>query len=79
MQIPNGLYSISIEIKDGKRGHATGVVVLCDGRNAVRTSFGTHPAPLLAIRAPVSPQFSGLTASALGGKCPAGSFWQRGG
>ena len=32
MQIPNGLYSISIEMKEGKRGHATGVVVLCDGR-----------------------------------------------
>src|SRR6266478_8492638 len=32
MEVKNGLYSISIEMRDGKRGHATGVIVLCDGR-----------------------------------------------
>jgi len=32
MSVKNGLYSISIEMRDGKRGHATGVIVLCDGR-----------------------------------------------
>jgi hypothetical protein len=32
MQIKNGLYSIRIEMRDGKRGHATGVVILYDGR-----------------------------------------------
>jgi hypothetical protein len=32
MEVKNGLYSTSIEIRDGKRGHATGVIVLCDGR-----------------------------------------------
>jgi len=31
MEVKNGLYSISIEMRDGKRGHATGVIVLCDG------------------------------------------------
>jgi hypothetical protein len=30
--VKNGLYSISIEMKDGGRGHATGVVVLLDGQ-----------------------------------------------
>lgn len=30
--VRNGLYSISIEMRDGKRGRATGVLVLCDGR-----------------------------------------------
>ena len=30
--VMNGLYTISVEMRDGKRGHATGVVVLCDGR-----------------------------------------------
>ena len=32
MEVKNGLYSISIEMRDGKRGYATGVIVLCDGR-----------------------------------------------
>src|SRR5258706_11296411 len=32
MEVKNGLYSVSIEMRDGKRGHATGVIVLCDGR-----------------------------------------------
>ena len=30
--ITNGLYTISVEMQEGKRGHATGVVVLCNGR-----------------------------------------------
>jgi hypothetical protein len=29
--VKNGLYSIRIEMKDGGRGHATGVIVLRDG------------------------------------------------
>ena len=32
MQVKNGLYSIRIEMRDGKQGHATGVVILYDGR-----------------------------------------------
>jgi hypothetical protein len=32
MQVKNGLYSIRIEMRDGKRGHATGVIILQDGR-----------------------------------------------
>ena len=32
MEVKNALNSISIEMRDGKRGHATGVIVLCDGR-----------------------------------------------
>jgi hypothetical protein len=35
--VKNGLYSISIEMKDGGRGHATGVIVLLDG---ARTESG---------------------------------------
>jgi hypothetical protein len=31
-EITNGLYTISVEMQEGKRGHATGVVVLCNGR-----------------------------------------------
>jgi hypothetical protein len=31
-EVTNGLYTITIEMRDGKRGRATGVVVLCDGR-----------------------------------------------
>jgi hypothetical protein len=31
MEVKNGLYTIRIEMLDGKRGHATGVVVLSDG------------------------------------------------
>jgi hypothetical protein len=30
--IANGLYTISVEMQEGKRGRATGVVVLCNGR-----------------------------------------------
>lgn len=32
MTVQNGLYSISIEMEDGGRGHATGVIVLLDGQ-----------------------------------------------
>lgn len=31
-KVANGLYTISIEMRDGKRGFATGVLVLCNGR-----------------------------------------------
>jgi hypothetical protein len=31
-RVTNGLYTISVEMRHGKRGRATGVVVLCDGR-----------------------------------------------
>jgi hypothetical protein len=30
--IANGLYSIAIDMRDGKRSRVTGVLVLCDGR-----------------------------------------------
>jgi hypothetical protein len=32
MTVKNGLYSIRIEMKDGARGRATGVIVLLDGQ-----------------------------------------------
>jgi hypothetical protein len=32
MTVKNGLYSIRIKIQDGGRGHATGVIVLLDGK-----------------------------------------------
>src|ERR1700722_11473312 len=32
MQVKNGLYSIRIDMRDGKRGHATGIIILSDGR-----------------------------------------------
>jgi hypothetical protein len=32
MTVKNGLYSIRIEMKDGGRGRATGVIVLLDGQ-----------------------------------------------
>jgi T3SS negative regulator,GrlR len=32
MQVTNGLYTIRIEMKDGKRGRATGVIMLLDGQ-----------------------------------------------
>ena len=32
MTVKNGLYSIQIEMKDGVRGRATGVIVLLDGQ-----------------------------------------------
>ena len=31
-KVTNGLYIFDIEMRDGKRGQARGVVVLCDGR-----------------------------------------------
>jgi len=31
-EVTNGLYTITVEMQEGKRGRATGVVVLCDGR-----------------------------------------------
>jgi hypothetical protein len=45
--VKNGLYSISIEMKDGGRGHATGVIVLLDGQIlvAMRTSIIPVPTP----------------------------------
>ncbi|WP_312016063.1 GrlR family regulatory protein [Bradyrhizobium sp. JYMT SZCCT0428] len=32
MLIKNGLYSVSIEMKDAGRGHATGVIILLNGQ-----------------------------------------------
>jgi hypothetical protein len=32
LEVTNGLYTITVEMHEGKRGHATGVVFLCDGR-----------------------------------------------
>ena len=32
MTVKNGLYSIRIEMKDGGRGHASGIIVLLDGQ-----------------------------------------------
>jgi hypothetical protein len=32
MQVANGLYTVRIEMKDGKRGHATGVIMLLNGQ-----------------------------------------------
>jgi hypothetical protein len=32
MTVQNGLYSISIKMQEGKRGRATGVIILRDGR-----------------------------------------------
>jgi hypothetical protein len=32
MTVKNGLYSIRIEMMDGRRGHATGIIVLLDGK-----------------------------------------------
>jgi hypothetical protein len=31
-EVTNGLYTIAVEMREGKRGRATGVVVLCNGR-----------------------------------------------
>ena len=31
MQVKNGLYSVRIEMRDGKQGHATGIIILSDG------------------------------------------------
>ncbi|MBR0901172.1 GrlR family regulatory protein [Bradyrhizobium liaoningense] len=38
-RVVNGLYIFDIEMRDGKRGHARGVVVLCDGRIMGGDSF----------------------------------------
>jgi hypothetical protein len=43
MTVKNGLYSIRIEMKDGVRGRATGVIVLLDG--ATRISITQVPTP----------------------------------
>jgi hypothetical protein len=32
MNVKNGLYSIRIDMKEGGRGHATGVIILCEGK-----------------------------------------------
>ena len=34
MSVTNGLYSIHIEMTEGGRGHATGIIVLLDGKIA---------------------------------------------
>ena len=34
MSVTNGLYSIRIEMTEGGRGHATGIIVLLDGKIA---------------------------------------------
>ena len=34
MTVTNGLYSIQIDMRDGGRGHASGVVILIDGKIA---------------------------------------------
>ncbi len=39
MGVRNGLYTIGIDMLEGKRGHATGVVVLTDGRIMGGDSF----------------------------------------
>ncbi|WP_027573408.1 GrlR family regulatory protein [Bradyrhizobium sp. WSM1743] len=38
-KVTNGLYIFDIEMRDGKRGQARGVVVLCDGRIMGGDSF----------------------------------------
>jgi hypothetical protein len=47
MTVKNGLYSIRIEMKDGGRGRATGVIVLFDGQilGATRISIIQAPIP----------------------------------
>ena len=39
MTVTNGLYSIQIEMTDGGHGHATGVIVLLDGKIAGGDSY----------------------------------------
>jgi hypothetical protein len=39
MKVTNGLYSIQIEMTDGGQGHATGVIVLFDGKIAGGDSY----------------------------------------
>jgi T3SS negative regulator,GrlR len=38
-KVTNGLYAIRIEMREGMRGRATGVIVLCDGRIMGGDSF----------------------------------------
>ncbi len=38
-KVTNGLYAIRIEMREGMRGYATGVIVLCDGRIMGGDSF----------------------------------------
>jgi hypothetical protein len=47
MTVKNGLYSIRIEMKDGIRGRATGVLVLLDGQilGVTRISITQVPIP----------------------------------
>jgi hypothetical protein len=40
--VVNGLYIFDIEMRDGKRGQARGVVVLCDGRILGGDSFFSY-------------------------------------
>jgi len=40
--IANGLYTITIEMHDGNKDRATGVLVLCDGRIMGGDSVGTY-------------------------------------
>jgi len=51
MTVKNGLYSIQIEMKDGGRGRATGVIVLLDGKilGAIRISITQVPTPSLRV------------------------------
>jgi hypothetical protein len=37
--VANGLYTVEIEMRDGKRGRASGVLVLCDGHLMGGDSF----------------------------------------
>ena len=41
-RVVNGLYIFDIEMRDGKRGQATGIVVLCDGRIMGGDSYFYH-------------------------------------
>jgi len=47
MTVKNGLYSIRIEMKDGGRGRATGVIVLSMDKSwgAIRISITQVPTP----------------------------------
>jgi hypothetical protein len=52
LAVKHGLYSIRIEMKDGGRGHATGVIVLLDGQ----ILGGDPPAWAAAAAIATSPQ-----------------------
>jgi hypothetical protein len=41
--IKNGLYSIRIDMRDGKRGHATGIIIWSDGHIPVATRISITP------------------------------------